>query len=98
MTPCEIALTVQIDLGDYQFVHMRLTTKYDGNHLDTIRTEAMEFVRSLEHVISFELGEVYPVKDPEDERLSNEWHSKLNDFLEKHPKWEHDALWAEGIG
>jgi hypothetical protein len=75
-----------------------LTTKYDENRLDTIKVEAMEFVRSLEHVISFEIGEVYQVQDPKDERLLDEWYLKLNDFLEKHPQWEWDATWAEGIG
>jgi len=96
--PYEISLTIQIDLGDYQFTHIRLRTKYDENRLDTIRTEAMEFVHSLEHVISFEIGEVYQVQGPKNEELPDEWYPKLNDFLKKHPEWEWNALWAEQIG
>jgi len=98
MVPDEIALTIHIDLGEYQFMYIRLTTQYDESRLDIIRTEAMEFVHSLEHVLSFEIGEVYEVQGPKDEDLPHEHDAKLDDFLEKHPHWEEDAFWAERIG
>jgi hypothetical protein len=58
MKPTTIALTIMLDLGDYQFKHIRLTTKFDESRFNTIRAEALQLAQSLEHVISFEIGQV----------------------------------------
>lgn len=96
MKPAQIAITVMLDLGDYQFKHLRLTTEYDENRLAAIRAEAVTFVQNWEHVISFEIGEVYELNEPADEELPDQ-SEKLSKFLERHPHWEYDAFWAKTL-
>jgi len=98
MPPDDIALTIELDLGNYQFKYVRLTTKYDERRLHTIRTEVIELIQSLDNVISYEIGEVYQVQRPKDEERPCGGEAGLDGFLEKHPTWQWDALWAEGIG
>ncbi|MBI3653503.1 MAG: hypothetical protein HY231_20935 [Acidobacteria bacterium] len=98
MTPSEVAITVVIDLGEYEFKPIRLTTKYDAGHLETIKQEARQFIQDLQNVISFEIGEVYRVGLPQDKALADEWDATVSEFLEKYPRWQYEALWAEGIG
>jgi hypothetical protein len=97
MLPTEIALIIEIDLGEYEFKHLRLFVKYEESRLDEIKKEALEFVQSLENVISYEIAEVYKTRGPQNKKLPDGWYLVLNEFLEKHPKWKRDAYWGDRI-
>jgi hypothetical protein len=96
MKPVYVSLTIMLDLGAYQFKHLRFMTEYNENRLAAIRIEAINFAQSLEHVISFEIGEVYELNGPADEELPTQW-DEIELFLEQHPHWEYQALWAGGL-
>jgi hypothetical protein len=99
MQPTTIALTIVLDLGDYYFKQIRLTTPFDESRLRAIHAEARRLAHSLEHVIAFEIGQFYAVQQPSDgglEPRDEDW-VKIENFLEQHPGWEWDALGSERI-
>lgn len=97
ISPTELVLTIVIDLGGYEFKHIRLKTKFDDIRLTQLESEAMRYVSGLDNVIWFEIAKAYRGSSPRTHKIADTWELSLDEFLQRHEHWQEDALWVEGV-